>query len=272
MKKYFNIEKIRENITSIADPTGVRAFLIEGRDRAALVDTCCGIGNIKEPVQTLTNLPLTVICTHGHVDHAGGAYGFEDIYLNEKDFEVVKTHTTIEKRMGFGLACGFDCTVEDMIPQKTDAYKPLRDGQIFDLGGLTLECVEMTGHTPGMTSILIKELKTLILSDACNPFTYMFLPESASLETLKASLNRLLSGKYDFDTVWISHGDYLVPKTVINDVIECCDEIYADTDDKIPFESMGRLAYIAHRQGDNGRLDGKCGNVVYPRDIKRNVR
>ncbi len=41
----FTCEKLRDNITSIVDPTDVRAFLIEGTDRAVLIDTCCGVGH-----------------------------------------------------------------------------------------------------------------------------------------------------------------------------------------------------------------------------------
>jgi hydroxyacylglutathione hydrolase len=52
-------------------------------------------------VESLTRKLLTVICTHGHVDHAGGALGFDPIYLSEKDYELVKEQTTIDFRRGY---------------------------------------------------------------------------------------------------------------------------------------------------------------------------
>lgn len=260
----FTCEKLRDNITSIVDPTGVRAFLIEGTDSAVLVDTCCGVGNLKELVESMTSLPLKVLCTHGHVDHASGTYGFEEVYLNEADWELVKGHTTYERRSTFIDPDGTNFKKEDYVPQRDGGYRNLTDGQIFELGGLTIEAIAVPGHTHGSMGFLLKEQRALILSDACNPFTFMFLEESTSLKTLTQSLHRLLEREAEFDTVWISHGDANFPKTGITDVLDVCDDIWAGRDDKVPFESMGRHAFIAKRQNDQGvRADGKAGNVVY---------
>lgn len=260
----FTCEKLRDNITSIVDPTGVRAFLIEGTKKAALIDTCCGVGNLQELVKRMTSLPILVLCTHGHVDHASGTYGFEEVYLNEADWELVKSHTTYECRRSFVDPEGTKFSADDYVPQRDGNYLNLTDGQLFDLGGITLEAISVPGHTHGSMTFLIKEQRTLISSDACNPFTFMFLDESTSLRTLVQSLNRLLERESEFDTVWISHGDVDFPKSGITDVLEVCDEIFARRDDMIPFESLGRQGFIAKRQNDQGvRADGKDGNVVY---------
>lgn len=260
----FTCEKLRDNITSIVDPTGVRAFLIEGTEKAVLVDTCCGVGNLKELVEGMTSLPLAVLCTHGHVDHASGTYGFEEVYLHEADWELVKEHTTYEKRSGFIDPDGTRFAKEDYVPQRNGNYRKLENGQIFDLGGTTVESIAVKGHTQGMTCFLIKEHRTLILGDACNPFTFMFLDESSDIRTLMRSLNALLERENEFDTVWISHGDVGFPKSGITDVLDVCEDILARRDDMIPFESLGRQGFIAKRQNEQGsRADGKVGNVVY---------
>lgn len=260
----FTCETLRENVTSIVDPTGVRAFLITGTKCAALVDTCCGVGNLKEFVEGLTDLPLIVLCTHGHVDHASGTYGFDKVYLNEQDWELVKEHTTYEKRSGFIDPDGTRFQKEDYVPQRMGGYRNVCHGDIFDLGDTTIESIAVKGHTQGMTCFLLKEHKALILGDACNPFTFMFLDESSDLRTLMKSLNDLWARREEFDTVWISHGDAQVPRTVITDVLEVCDEILERKDDAIPFESLGRHGFIAKRQNSQGqRADGKVGNVVY---------
>lgn len=263
----FTCEKLKENISSIMDPAGVRAFLIEGTDKAALIDTCCGIGDLKSLVENMTSLPLIVLCTHGHVDHAGGTYGFEEVYLNEADWELAKESTTPERRSSFVNSAGTIYPMEEYVPQRDGNYRKLTDGQIFDLGGITIESISVKGHTQGMTSFLIKEYRTLILSDACNPFTFMFLKESTDLRTLMRSLDALWKRRDEFDTVWISHGDVECPTTVITDVLDVCDDILNRRDDAIPMESMGRHALIAKAVGDkNARLDGKSGNVVYGLD------
>ena len=264
----FTCEKLKDNITSLMDPAGVRAFLIEGDKRAVLVDTCCGIGNLKKVVESMTNLPLTVLCTHGHVDHAGGAYGFEDIYLSKKDWDVVKEATTYERRSRFVNSAGTVYAPEDFVPQREGNYQDLKDGQTFDLGGLTLEAIAVPGHTPGMTAILLREERTLILGDACNPFTFMFLKESTSIPTLMESLRHLWEREADFDTIWISHGDVGCPKNMILTVLDVCQDILDRKDDAIPMDSMGRPCILAKAVygPKNCRVDGGVGNVVYGLD------
>ena len=69
----------RHEITEIAPHTWclsefrlVNAFLIEGEEKAALVDTGCGIGDLAGEVRALTDKPLIILLTHTHFDHDGG--------------------------------------------------------------------------------------------------------------------------------------------------------------------------------------------------------
>lgn len=265
----FICEKIKENVTSIMDPGNVRAFLIEGTGKAVLIDTCCGLGNLKELAGELTKLPLEVICTHGHVDHAGGSYGFDTVYLSPADWELVKQHTTISRRYAFvnGDAFPPKYTADQFVPQREGNYSPLTDGQIFDLGGITLECIAFPGHTRGMTCVLIREYKTLILGDACNPFTFLFLEEATDIRTYMQSLRHLLERTEEFDTVWLSHGEVICPKSVMETVLETCETILERKDDAVPYHFMGDTGYIAVAMDSEGnRRDGKTGNVVYHPD------
>lgn len=52
-------------------------YLVEGKEKAAVIDTGAGFGNLKHVIETLTDLPYVVLNTHGHVDHAGGNHAFE---------------------------------------------------------------------------------------------------------------------------------------------------------------------------------------------------
>lgn len=265
----FKIEKIMDNVDSIMDLGGVRSFLIQGTEKTVLVDTCCGLGNLKEIVDKMTQFPIEVICTHGHVDHASGSYGFNKVYLNEADWELVRQSTTIERRFRFvnNGAVIPKCSLEQFIPQREGGYLNLVDGQLFDLGGLTLECVAIPGHTQGMMGILLKELRVIILGDACNPFTFMQLDESTDLKTYMNSLSRLKKRDSEFDEVWLSHGEVKCPKTVIDTVYETCNLILEKKDDAVPFSYRGESSYVAAARDENGiRLDGKVGNVVYRPD------
>ena len=41
-------------------------------------------------MRSLTNLPVLVVNTHGHPDHAGGNGGFDEVYLHPADEPLMK--------------------------------------------------------------------------------------------------------------------------------------------------------------------------------------
>lgn len=263
---FYTCTKVNEQVTKITDLAGVAAYLVEGRDKAALLDTCSGAGDLRALVSTLTQKPLQVILTHGHVDHAGGAYGFDTVYLSDKDYDLAKDHTRVEMRKGYIDMMTPPDTVklEDYVPARDGGYLNLVDGQLFDLGGLTLEAIAVPGHSQGMTCILLREQRTLLLGDACNTATFLFAAEATSVEEYKVSLINLLCHQGKFDVVLFSHGHNQGTKTIVDECIELCDEIMARTTDDVPFKFMGQDALIAKAANpDFSRVDGKQPNIIY---------
>ena len=55
--------------------------LLIGPEKAALIDTGCGIGNLRQAVAELTDKPVIVINTHTHFDHLGGNRQFGEIAM-----------------------------------------------------------------------------------------------------------------------------------------------------------------------------------------------
>ena len=51
---------------------GVRFFLITGTERALLLYTGFGGPDLPARIAEITDLPLTVVLTHGDGDHTGG--------------------------------------------------------------------------------------------------------------------------------------------------------------------------------------------------------
>ena len=122
----FASKDLTEHVTWITDPTGVSAFLVKGEREAALLDTCVGFVGLKEKVEGLTSLPLTVILTHGHGDHAGGAGEFEKVYMHPADKELTGIHG-LSMRMGYAggmLGAGTTLSEEDFVPVRTAASRP----------------------------------------------------------------------------------------------------------------------------------------------------
>lgn len=274
MLKYFKHKKISESVTRIIGITGELMYLVEGGQRAALIDTGIGVGNLKELVEKLTDKPYFVLLTHGHVDHAMGAPAFDDVYMNQEDKEVYTAHSGISIRkdylkmnMGKNFAKVKD---EDYVSVKScDNYKSILPGDTFDLGGIHLEICVGAGHTPGMITILIAEERTLLLGDACNIFTFLFDEYSlgiTSYEKKLLELNKQTKGSYD--RVYLSHGDGDAPKELLDSVIQVCEDIKTGKSDDVPFNFMGAEAVIAKAMDFNtfSRIDGGIGNIVYDKE------
>ena len=268
MMQYFETEKMTGNITRIADLTGVFSYLVTGTERAALIDTGTGFGDISALVHELTNLPVIVILTHGHCDHAGGAGPFPEVYLNEADWELVKESAALEFRARYvnSVTGGrYHVTGGDLVPDRAEGYLPLEDGQTFDLGSLTLEAIRVKGHTPGMTCILIREERRIIFGDACNTATFLWLPESSGIDTYKEKLLRLKQREKEYDSVYLCHEIPEVGKQILDEVLLLCDEILAGTDDAAEFPLIPIPEVIAARTlGKDGMpLAGGMGNIIY---------
>lgn len=87
--KGYKVQLVADNIYAI-DEFGVdMVYLVIGMDCAMLVDTGSGLGPLREVVEKLTDKPVFVVNTHGHMDHVMGNYEFEEVYLNEKDVEMM---------------------------------------------------------------------------------------------------------------------------------------------------------------------------------------
>ena len=261
---FFTAEKISPSTTKVTDITGVAVFLVEGAEKCALIDTATGAGGLKGYVEALTDKPVEVILTHGHCDHAGGAVGFEKVWLHKNDWELVKHHATMDMKTDYAhFTTGKELPLEDFAPERTEGYLPLEDGQVFDLGGVTLEILHVPGHTQGMVCVLNREERTILFGDACNPSTFLWAAEASCVEEYRRSLLELKKQEGRWDTVWLSHGPTAIDKAVLDGVIAVCDAIMAGKNDWQPFDFMGNALRIAQKEKGHVRLDGGLGNIVY---------
>ncbi len=264
---YFQGEKILDGVTRISCPGDVYAFLIEGREAAALIDTGFGVGSLKAYVETLTKLPYIVILTHGHLDHAGGAAEFERVYLNEKDLEIAGRHTTIEMRSPRFCEGEGTFSIDEMIPMKPlEEYLPLQNEQKFDLGGRMVSMLDLPGHTPGSMCVLIEELRTVILGDACNSLGYMLLPESSSIAEYEKAMRSFSKYEDRFDMVLYSHPHNFGGKEIVAETIQLCEEIVSGKRVGVVrgTSSEGKKLLIAKEVDAKERpKDGGCANFIY---------
>ena len=280
----FHITKLDPRLFQFTDIAGTHCFLIIGDEKAALLDTGAGYGSLREQVSRTTRLPVQVLITHGHVDHAMGPGEFQNVWMSPLDEAIYREHSRTEIRMDYIESCAWagekpQVTEKELKPVKPfEQLHPLSSGDTFDLGGVTLEVHEGAGHTPGCVTILIPELRTLLLGDACNEFTYLFDENCSTVAEYRKMLLRLdraTHGRYD--RVLVCHGPYcLAPAELLNSVIAVCDDILQGNADavpvQIPIKSIHSASTVIAKAMDTAtfsRVDGGIGNVVYnPKRIR----
>lgn len=210
--EYYKVTKIYPWLYAVYDPGDVYVYLILGNDAAVVYDTGYGIAPIMPVIRGITDLPVICVLGHGHIDHANGAYQFDEAWIYEEDMELCLRHTGKKakrrvldgiKEEGRELPQGFD---EDAyITSGAGSLKKMDIGQVFELGGKSLEVVKMEGHTHGSAGLLIKQERVLITSDGASPHLWLFLEESTGIGTYIAMLERNIN--LEFDTFFIGHSD-----------------------------------------------------------------
>ena len=268
MELIFRTQKISHRVTRIFAFNSELMYLVEGDDRAALLDTGSGFGSLRACAETLTDKPVIVLLTHGHTDHALGAAEFGEVYMNPLDETVYARHSEMAYRARSGAMWEHfgELRPEQVVPAMPfGEMRPLYEGDSFDLGGETVECYACPGHTPGTLVFLLREERMLLLGDACNDQTFLFdaftSPVSAYREAL-LRLDAVTLGRYD--RVLLSHGDGEGVPDMIARVVGVCDDILDGRSDEQPFMFLGETALLAKACGPDGaRLDGGRGNIVY---------
>ena len=79
---YFQID---ENTWAFSEFGLSSMYLLTGTEKALLIDTGLGSGNLAEEIRSMTDLPLVTVITHGHIDHAGSAGFFDEVYISPND-------------------------------------------------------------------------------------------------------------------------------------------------------------------------------------------
>ena len=63
----------------------VRFFLLEGEERALLIDSGMQVKNAREIAEGLTKLPVSLLITHGDRDHVGSNGEFTVFYMHPEE-------------------------------------------------------------------------------------------------------------------------------------------------------------------------------------------
>lgn len=236
VRKMYRVKELMPGVYGISS-SAVMTYLVVGQAGAMLIDTAYGFEDLSQVVRELTSLPVTVVNTHGHVDHSGGNFYFDSpTCIHEKDVEVYRRHNepnfhrVMEKSLKLIQTIIFWRRILPKRPEINDEkranfdhFRFVKEGDQFDLGGLTARIVEIPGHTQGSIAVLFPEKRLIITSDGACGGTYLFLPESTNLSTYTASLRKLEA--LEFDHILTGHVSELFPKSTLKDWIHVAEHL-----------------------------------------------
>ena len=207
MSDFYKVIPIFNNVYRITSYEAVFCELIIGKTKAMLIDSGYAFGNLKAVVKNLTQLPLIIVNTHGHVDHVCGNCQFDEpVFIGDADAELCIAHSSPEMRLKsarfaehainwstgnevYGLPVDFN--LESYCKCGAGELLSLSEGMEFDLGNSTIEVIHTPGHTRGCHSFFYKEKQILYTGDQVNPFHWLFGPESTDRNTHITTLKKI---------------------------------------------------------------------------------
>ncbi|MFI5912964.1 MBL fold metallo-hydrolase [Dactylosporangium sp. NPDC051541] len=189
MDTWYEQAELGGGVTRIAEPhanelLAANFWWLRGTDRDLVIDAGLGVVALREAIPALFARAPQVLLTHAHLDHVGGAPGFEDRAAHRAEADVLAAGVPASL-YGAQLyaALGIDAAGEPVPELMLDAlpdpgYDPagyrippmtltrvLDDGDRIDLGGRRLTVLHLPGHTPGSIALFEEHTGTLYSGD-----------------------------------------------------------------------------------------------------------
>ncbi len=127
-------------------------YLLEGEEKALLIDTGWGAGNLRALVEKLTDKPVVVFNTHGHLDHSGGNGEWEQVYM----LPGCKGDIYTCYRLPFDAS---------KLPYPNYECVFVKDGDTIDLGGRVITLLDISAHSNGSLAFLDEKNGYLFVGD-----------------------------------------------------------------------------------------------------------
>lgn len=256
---YAEVYQFRDNmygiLTESLDGMGDSwMYLTVGPEKAFLVDTSFGLGNLKGLVEELSGGKEVIVAdTHFHYDHAYGNAQFDRVYCHEYEYPTIASQDEhiwdylFEEGTGRGIWADFDRN--DLIKFKPYEVIGVPDGYKWDLGGgYEIELVHLGGHSAGHAGFLDKQNKVFFAGDDIismrvsvgGPRPGVPYGENATISVMCANLKRLAARLDEFDHVFPGHFVTDLESTTVPAMVAACEEILADPEGNCTYKKETR--------------------------------
>ena len=166
------------------------SVLVEGRDGSLLIDPSLSVRGDDLEVDR-------VVLTHTHEDHAAGVSGVRFGELSVHDLDLAALRDVDDLMRLYGVPDDQWAGMSQMVRERfhfegwPDATG-LADGDVIDLGGVTVRLVHAPGHTSGHSVYLIEPDGVLVCGDIdLTGFGPYYGDASSSLEQFESTLTKV---------------------------------------------------------------------------------
>ena len=226
LTKLYPMVQFKKDTWEIDEFDCASIFLLVGTEKAMVIDCGMGIGDLRGAIEMITDKPLVVVISHGHVDHTANGRQFDELWIHPAD-QSAPIPQSLERRRfdteriaARQKGCiGAPYTMFNLYPSdinvdlrdpgpedKMPVIHDLYDGQQFDLGGgRIVTAYECPGHSAGEMIFLDEQTRTLFAGDALN---YNLGVGAVPLERTLRYMKRMQAMSDKYDGIYNGHHDF----------------------------------------------------------------
>lgn len=238
---------VAPGVWALEDAGGDSLYVVDGKERALVIDTGMAADDIRTTVEKLTPRPYDLALTHGHGDHSWHAGLFDKVYLSMADKDML-----------------FFARFQGQAAPEAAKLSGLADGDEIDLdGGIVVKVVALPGHTPGSVLFVDEFHKCVFMGDALGSGTgvWMQVPGASTLsdyaKSIRAAKEKLIQMGVEpagwaflagHDGQKYTNGYNPVSFELMDDMAALCDklvsgEIVGSADTGLPAEMAARFGH-----------------------------
>lgn len=250
------VKQLNDRVYTITEAESIHCYLIVGSQKAVLFDVGYGYENIIPIVESITELPIQIVISHGDPDHALGARHYKEVYVHPLDLgKTLMNNTNEMKRKSLDYRKAKLPYIEGTFDEKTffdktfgnTEFKFLIDGDCIDLGDLKLKVIHAPGHSYGHIFLHEVDRGWLFTGDALtshNVWYFMSTDANASFYQARSTYRKLWKVRDTIKDIFPAHGQTPLGIDLLAEYLEVFEhELANNYKDDTPFDSFAGNGY-----------------------------
>jgi glyoxylase-like metal-dependent hydrolase (beta-lactamase superfamily II) len=236
---WFEVYEVTSNLFAFCETRhyeNTTVSLMVGPEKAILIDTGCGIGNLRKAVEEVTDKPVIVINTHTHLDHLGSNRQFDEIAMFDHPLsrrvaiegashQIMQREILAENLVTKPWPRDFDPSGFALPPFSVNHW--LRDGDRLDFGGRDLEVIYTPGEAADHICLLDRADRILFCGDILLYGPVWTHLEGGSLKDLLTSYRRLMGYFEEFDHLMPGHNHSWLDKDLLPETLAGAERVWS---------------------------------------------